>query len=964
MADNKKKKSTVKKTASRSTASKSAPAKRTTSNAKQAKQQQIRTPAKAAVRVKKEHPVLTKALPYILIVIGVLIGVCCIFGEGNVGGAIKNFLTGLFSAAAYGIPLLLIIRALLLQRDRNEGQSVIRSIGYFLVLLFSSAVLHILAGGAETIAPWEHYIPGQSNIGGGFFGGFVGQLLLGGFGKVAALIILFVILTALVLYIGGFTPRGIIIWIRYKLKVASERRAERKQQLAEQRQNAPVPQRKLKEEEYLAYLKEKRKKNRIEEYTDENTEPAVPPVSEPQPEMKAGRSSGSSVYKVRKLRLSELEAEIARKQADISDGAFDADIDIPDVTDSADGADDVPAAGTPETDINDATQDMIDEQQFEEVMRRTQERMDNSRFVDHHQSGQQDTPVSADAQDAVDATPVKDSSGLTVSQLNIPVSQNEPNPDADIFVNPNVEAQISQIQQGLQNPGSSELGTLQKTQKSVRKKSIYKFPPIDLLTKAPKRINEDVHQEIVDNGRALVETLRNFKINTKIQHVERGPVITRYELKPEAGIKVSTIRNLTDDIAMSLKSVGVRIEAPIPGKGAVGVEVPNKKPTIVYLRSLLENRMFTEEKKKLFVAIGEDVGGNPVYINLNDMPHLLIAGATNSGKSVCINSIIISLLYKSTPEDVKMILIDPKQVEFLPFQGIPHLLVPVVNEPKKAAGALSWAVSEMERRYSCLKDIGVRKIDEYNAKVKNNPNYETLPYIVIIIDELADLMETAQKDVEESIRRLAAKSRAAGIHLILGTQRPSVDVISGTIKTNIPSRIAFKTASAVDSKTIIDFGAAANLIGKGDMLIKTMSGAYTNPTRVQGSFIDTEEIYDIVDYIKRTNDATEYSEEVANMIAREAQRFDKNKDSGPEVSDENVGSEDPMLKDALELAVENGKISTSLIQRKLSLGYGRAAKLIDRMEQLGYVSAPDGQKPREVLITKQQFMEMRVNDEV
>ena len=959
MADNKKKKNTSgKKPAAKPSAQKrNTPARPVKQQSKPAAASVPKAPAKAS-SAKKEHPVLTKALPYILIVLGVLIGVCCIFGEGNVGGAIKNFLTGLFSAAAYAIPVMLIVRALLLQRDRNEKQSVGRSVCYFLFLLFVSSVLHILAGGAQTLDPAVHYPNGILHIGGGVFGGFFGQLLMGGFGKVAALIILFVMLAALVIYIGGVTPKSIYIFIRYKLKIASEKHAERKQEREEEKLNGPVSQRKLREEEYLAYLRERRKHNRIDEYRDES----VPDNSTNDPGSDSGYQHEirkGSVYKVRKLRLSELEAEESRRKADISDGAFDADIDIPDVENADDSDGPVPVAE--DTGYGDVpeSQEAVDEKHFEEVMRRTQERMDNSRFIDHPST---DSRTSAPA----GSTPVLDTSGMVVDQLTIPVGQPGPDADEDIFVNSGVEAQISRLSSDLKiNTDPSSIGTLQKTQKSMKKRSVYKFPPIDLLTKAPKKINEDVRQEIIENGRALVESLKDFKINTKIQAVERGPVITRYELKPDAGIKVSSIRNLTDDIAMALSAVGVRIEAPIPGKGAVGVEVPNKKPSIVYLRTLLENRRFTEEKKKLFVAIGEDVGGNPVYINLNEMPHLLVAGATNSGKSVCINSIITSLLYKSTPEEVKLILIDPKQVEFLPFQGIPHLLVPVVNEPKKAAGALSWAVSEMERRYSCLKDLGVRKIDEYNQKIRNNPNYETLPYIVIIIDELADLMETAQKDVEESIRRLAAKSRAAGIHLILGTQRPSVDVISGTIKTNIPSRIAFKTSSAVDSKTIIDFGAAANLIGKGDMLIKTMSGQYSNPTRVQGAFIDIGEIDDIVDYIKRTNDATEYSEEVANMIEREAQRFDKNKDSDQDYgADETIGSEDPMLKSALELAVENGKISTSLIQRRLSLGYGRAAKLIDRMEQLGYVSAPDGQKPREVLISKQQFMEMRVNDEV
>ena len=425
-----------------------------------------------------------------------------------------------------------------------------------------------------------------------------------------------------------------------------------------------------------------------------------------------------------------------------------------------------------------------------------------------------------------------------------------------------------------------------------------------------------------------------------------------------------SITNLVDDIALNLATTGVRIEAPIPGKSAVGIEVPNKKRTTVHLRTLLEDERFISAKSRLTVALGEDVAGDPVFFDVGKMPHLLIAGTTGSGKSVCINTIIMSLLYKASPDDVKMILIDPKKVELNIYNGIPHLLVPVVSEPKKAAGSLSWAVSEMERRYGLIEDAGKRNIGEYNKLAEANPDYEHLPSIVIIIDELADLMMTAPDDVEDSICRIAQKARAAGMYLIVGTQRPSVDVITGLIKANIPSRIAFRTSNQVDSRTIIDIGSAANLIGMGDMLFAPVGAL--KPNRVQGAFVSEDDVMAAVSYIRNMNNVGEgYSDEIVNQIEREAQRCGNGKKgaSQPQDDEEDGGDEDPMLKPAIEVALDAGKISTSLIQRKLKLGYGRAAKLIDRMEQLGYVSAPNGPHPREVLITRSQWQEIGMRDD-
>ncbi len=485
----------------------------------------------------------------------------------------------------------------------------------------------------------------------------------------------------------------------------------------------------------------------------------------------------------------------------------------------------------------------------------------------------------------------------------------------------------------------------------------YVFPPIDLLAKNKNQDHEDHTAELQENARQLLSTLQSFKINIKEINYSRGPTITRYELKPEAGVRVRSIANLVDDIALSLATSGVRIEAPIPGTPAVGIEVPNRNRATVYLRDLIDNPQFSEAKSKLTASLGMDVGGNPIYFDITKMPHMIIAGATGMGKSVCINCVIMSILYKARPEDVKLILIDPKKVEFALYRDIPHLYAPIVSEPKKAAGALASAVAEMERRFELIEEVGVRDIASYNAATENDPYKEHMPHMVIIIDELADLMMTAPDEVESSICRLAQKARAAGIHIIIGTQRPSVDVITGLIKANIPSRIACTVASQVDSRTIIDIAGAEKLIGRGDMLFAPVGAA--KPLRVQGAFVTENEVENIVTYIKENNSKAKYNAEFINRIEEEAAKCGMGKKGAAgggtmEALPDSEGG-DSKFHDAVKLAVEEGKISTSLMQRRLGVGYGRAAKIIDTMEQMGYVSKPDGNKPRRVLLTAEEY---------
>ena len=484
----------------------------------------------------------------------------------------------------------------------------------------------------------------------------------------------------------------------------------------------------------------------------------------------------------------------------------------------------------------------------------------------------------------------------------------------------------------------------------------YQYPGIDLFEKAPEESDPNAQDELKANAQKLVDTLESFGVRTRVLDISRGPSVTRYEVQPMAGVKISRITSLADDIALNLAVADVRMEAPIPGKPAVGIEVPNHKKTPVYIRSVFESQAFLRMTSPLGIALGKDIAGVAQVADLCKMPHLLIAGSTGSGKSVCVNSIIMSLLFRSSPEDVKLILIDPKVVELAEYNGIPHLLMPVITEPKKAAGALSSAVQEMERRYHLFAENNVRDIKSFNKLAANDPNLEKMPYIAIIIDELADLMMVVGKDVEDSICRIAQKARAAGMHLIVATQRPSVDVITGLIKANIPSRIAFAVSSQVDSRTILDGAGAEKLLGMGDMLFMPVGAP--KPIRIQGTFVRDEEISRVLDFIKQSA-TVQYDEAMIEAMEKHA-IMDGKKGASSADADEETGS-DPMLKQAVEVVIDAGQASTSLLQRLCKLGYARAARIMDEMEQKGIIGPYEGAKPRAVLISRQQWLEMQMN---
>ena len=481
----------------------------------------------------------------------------------------------------------------------------------------------------------------------------------------------------------------------------------------------------------------------------------------------------------------------------------------------------------------------------------------------------------------------------------------------------------------------------------------YVFPSTKLLEKSKQKALKGGTKGLTETANKLQRTLYSFGVQAKVENVSVGPAITRYELKPAEGVRVNKIANLADDIALNLAAETIRIEAPIPGKQAVGIEVPNKEKEMVPLRDVIESNEFQNNDSKLSVGLGKDVAGSIVIGNIAKMPHVLIAGSTGSGKSVCINTIITSIIYNAKPSEVKLVMVDPKVVELSVYNGIPHLLIPVVTDPKKAAGALAWAVQEMDNRYNLFAEKGVRDLKGYNHSIENEQGVGQLPQIVIIIDELADLMMVAAKEVEDSICRLAQKARAAGMHLVIATQRPSVDVITGLIKANVPSRIAFAVSSQIDSRTILDQVGAEKLLGKGDMLFFP-SGA-SKPTRVQGAFVSDEEVEKIVDFIKSNGTAT-YSEDILETIENSHK---SEKEKAMETSDGEEDNADEFLEEAIDKVVESGQASTAFIQRKFKVGYARAGRIIDQMEERGVISGYQGNKPREVLWTLEKLAELK-----
>lgn len=857
-------------------------------------------------------------MPYILGVFALFMLICFFFADstGFVGKALKNLMFGLFSNGAFTVPFLIVNIGVFWKRDIASASLKYKLTFTFICVTIISALVHafssrgdaVLAGGFNVV---ELFKAGCAGKGGGVFGGLFGNLLLRGFGFVGTLIFSIALLLLFGIFLFGMTPHKFAVYIVTGLREWKDGIKNRINDSKVEGENALEVYNNNRGDNVVTDVTgEKRRRIRRKERVDDNLA-----VSDDE----------------RDEKFFDAESELEKEETANSEEPTYVESDAPPFGTDSDaifvqrqGVSPIPKTGAQE----------LCEIEGEEI---------NLAKIFAE-------PTSGESYEGIDGQIPDDGDIITSAELDLMIEKSR------LAHEPIVPAEAEE--DGSADGDENFMAVSKGAAHGEQMRIDYVFPPLSLLRFEKVSGNSDMSGEIEQTARKLVETLRSFNVKTKIINVSRGPTITRYELQPEIGTKVRSIVNLVDDISLHLATSGVRIEAPIPGKEAVGIEVPNRSTSTVYIRELLEDNSFKTSKSKVVTGLGTDVAGNPVYLDIAKMPHLLIAGTTGSGKSVCINSLIISILYKARPDEVKFILIDPKKVELNIYNGIPHLLVPVVSDPKKAAGSLHWAVTEMERRYELIEGAGVRNIKGYNDSIANDPDAEKLPQIVIIIDELADLMMTAKDDVEEAICRIAQKARAAGMHLIIGTQRPSVDVITGLIKANVPSRIAFTTVSQVDSRTIIDIAGAEKLIGRGDMLFSPVGSV--KPVRVQGSFVSDDEVEAVTSFVKNNYGVREYDQSVIDTIEREAQLCGNKKATVLGDGDEEANDGDPMLKPAIQLAVESGKISTSLIQRRLQLGYGRAAKLIDTMEQMGIVSPPQGQKPRDVLISKEEYLEMEL----
>ena len=923
-------------------------------------------PVKVFEESERGRKMVHQLMPYFLMVLAIFTVVCFLLidvftgadankGVGSVGRWIHDVLCGLFGPGAFFAPVVLALLAVGWRGAVEKNALLAKNLYAIFSMMMTSTFLHVVIRLKNPV--WGDGVPFGSAVrelwpigvaleGGGFIGGLLGELFYRGIGLVGSALVTVIFTAVLVIFLCGVTPSYVATAIRYRCKIWSEKRAEKakarseekaiaKAEAAEEAKRDKQARAELKKleaaeraarKEQLA-LEAAGRKAQMQQLENATAEQAETPEAKPLLILPAEDQSKAKAPDEEKQPPEYTEAESAPL------------IIIPPATENH----------TESKKASDSEDDGV-YHSAEEIKAVRKGASSEGEFSLEDIFNAEKAPLSQTDKEKLVRSSVKEgeeeAGKASETDMTLLAQMKE---ITDIDEIPDLEDGIEEIE----------------VEAEPEKEQEYVFPPISMLAEDKNDKDEDVTEELVANAQKLMDTLKSFKVGIKEITYSRGPTITRYELKPDVGIRVRSIANLVDDIALSLATTGVRIEAPIPNKPAVGIEVPNKNANTVYLRSLIDTEKFAGESSKLTACLGADVAGKPMYFNIAKMPHLLIAGATGMGKSVCINSIIVSLLYKARPDEVKLILIDPKKVEFNIYKDIPHLYAPIVSEPTKAAGALASAVAEMERRFELIEEVGVRDIYNYNAVTKDDPDKEFMPQMVIIIDELADLMMTAADSVESSICRLAQKARAAGIHIIIGTQRPSVDVITGLIKANVPSRIAFTVASQVDSRTIIDIAGAEKLIGRGDMLFAPVGSA--KPMRVQGAFVSEGEVERIVEFIKANNCAAKYNDEFMSRIEEEAAKCASGgKKSGGSVPEGDMDSDglDPKFREAVKVAVETGRIATSLLQRKLEIGYGRAAKIIDQMEERGYVSAAEGNKPRKILISKEDFMQMTINDDI
>ena len=821
---------------------------------------------------------------------------------GIIGDVVSRFFFGLFGVLSYAFPFVLIISTFFLISNKENQVAVAKVISAVFLFLFLITFVDIVLRGENVISASMAFIYGYENkAGGGFFGGALAYLLVRGFGLVGAYVIDVI---AMIISLVLITEKSAFKFL--------ENRSKHQRVKAQMRRKEKERQRQIRREELQRQKEEEAKKAKELAKTRLREQEKKPRV-----ELK---TSGVS-----------FDTEVEKKPNVNSDNMSELNINIYDAHSEVEEVNRVPLTS------NTVSKSEVKTKIADEV--KPEPKINISKPVVSE-------PVVEEIQ------PVEETFEVTQDMA--------PSVNSDNVSRPRVTKESRAETQAESQKVSEEI----KSKEVVPKKK-YVFPDVSLLN-TPKGGGAGNTPEVLkETAEKLEQTLDAFGVKVTVTDVSCGPSVTRYEMQPETGVKVSRITNLADDIKLNLAAADIRIEAPIPGKSAVGIEVPNKEAVMVSIRELMESNEFRKAKSKIAFAAGRDIGGNIIISDIAKMPHLLIAGSTGSGKSVCINTIIMSILYKASPEDVKLIMIDPKVVELSVYNGIPHLLIPVVTDPKKAAGALHWAVSEMTDRYQKFAEAGVRDMKGYNEKVKSGgipPKEQAdgtmekatkMPQIVIIVDELADLMMVSSKEVEEAICRLAQLARAAGIHLIIATQRPSVNVITGLIKANMPSRVAFAVTSGVDSRTILDMVGAEKLLGKGDMLYYPQG--FTKPLRVQGAFVSDEEVARVVSFIKDQVGETTYDNEIQTKIETSA-----NSDSsgGGFSSDASADDKDSYFADAGRLIIEKEKGSIGMLQRNFKIGFNRAARIMDQLEDAGVVGPEEGTKPRKVLITLDQFDDM------
>ena len=1008
------------------TAASKAPAKKGSATQKSAKGQAKATNAakkptpkkggdgeQQAAKIKRRSTFSEQFLPYIFAGIALIISVFLVLNAlgdadtaadhmaGVVGFYFCQVLFGCFGWTAYLLPLLFVNLAVFWRRYCEENLVAVKVILSVLLMVLISAIIHVGVCTSDpalskTFDVTYLYRTGAAFESGGVVGGVVGNLLYTGLKLPGTIALAVVALPLIVMLLVGVTPAFVFgkLWAAIKAwreKAAAEKEVRREEKEAEA------------EAERKAATQESYREKRAKMDADRRRAEEGPSEEEPEdlhdeaetvtaPAKRSGRRTATVDTETGEILEESGDRETVTATARPAAEEEEARLPFFETEKTASA----PAAETAEEDLDweDEGDDGFVEKAYKssEDKPRRETRGDQAQRMEDQLFGDEEAELYEERAETMptdlDEEADPDEVTLTAAEAKPAATEDESSDGEEAATAGN----YSVVYSAEAKPADSVMVTINKQEFAAVAESglseeelvlstahtpdelppeparEYRFPSVDMLTKGSARYEAN-DAEIAENTRLLREVLESFHIRVKEISCSCGPTITRFEVKPDTGIRVRSIANLVDDIAMNLAKAGVRIEAPIPGKAAVGIEVPNAEPATVFFRNILETPEFRNHKSRIAACLGADVSGRPVILDINKMPHLLIAGATGMGKSVCINSIIMSILYKAKPDEVKLILVDPKKVEFAMYRELPHLFCPIVSDPKQAAGALYSAVNEMERRFGLIEEVGVRNLAGYNEITAGDPERPPLPQIVIIIDELADLMMTAPADVETAICRLAQKARAAGIHLVIGTQRPSVDVITGLIKANIPSRIAFTVASAVDSRTIIDTVGAEKLIGRGDMLYAPVG--INKPMRCQGTFVSESEVERVVTFIKENNEAVEYDEEFIKNIAVEAARCGVNKKKGEQVSiddfdgldgGQNLWGEEPKFWEALEVIVSKEKIGTSALQRAIKLGYGRAAGIIDRMEEYGFVGPDPGNKTgRDVRITHEQLLDYKAN---